>query len=77
MEEQITITMQCLHGFYTRARKQYMDGRLIENTLFYYWLRVSTMKERVAEAIFQKIERNWEEACKRKDEEMAAFSGVR
>jgi hypothetical protein len=33
---------------------------IIENGLFYYWLRISTINANVPETFFQKIERNWE-----------------
>jgi hypothetical protein len=33
---------------------------IIENGLFYYWLRIFTINGNVPETFFQKIERNWE-----------------
>jgi len=67
VEQQTEITMRCLHVFYENCRENLFDGMLIETCLFYYWLRTSTINAAVPEAFFQKIERNWEEAVKRKN----------
>jgi hypothetical protein len=74
-ERQTEMSMRCMNVFYESARMHGFDGWLIENTIFYYWLRLSTLRESVPEHIFQKIERNWTEACKRKDRIMDEFSG--
>jgi hypothetical protein len=40
--------------------KHHVNPVLIQNTLFYYWLRTTTINHNVAESVFQKWERNWE-----------------
>jgi len=37
---------------------------LIKNTLLYFWLRTSTIRNNVDESIFQRLERNWPQTIK-------------
>lgn len=72
VETQTDIAMRCFHACYEICREHLFDGLLIENSFFYYWLRASTLRECVAEEFFQKIERHWEEAVRRKNSVMDA-----
>jgi hypothetical protein len=67
VERQTEMAMLSLHVFYEYCCDNLLDGNLIETSFFYYWLRASTINAGVTEDIFQKIERNWTEAVKRKD----------
>jgi len=50
-----------LHGLVSVLMTKYgVNPMLIQNTIFYYWLRTTTINSNVNEKMFQKWERNWE-----------------
>lgn len=70
LELQTEMAMSCLHVLYENCREHGFDGMLIETSLFYYWLRTSIIREGIPEQFFQKIERHWTEAVRRKNSVM-------